>query len=111
MEKKTLMIIVAVIVVVVLLVVFLMNSSSQTDKWWNMNFRSNHPNHNPADILYFKKTDNMINLRVRDESYTVPLNGNKIYVDAWKSTITNNYDGTMTSVDSAGNINNTFVKA
>lgn len=110
MEKKTIMIIVAVIVVVVLLVVFLA-MAPQTDKWWNMNFRSNHPNHNPNDILYFKKTGNMISLHVRDETYVVPLNGNKIYVDAWKSTLTNNYNGTMTSRDSAGNINNTFVKA
>ena len=122
MPDKKIIIIVAVVIVLVLVLVFFMMSKSSssgslgvlgssTDKWWNMNYRSNFgPPHNPADIIHFKKNGNIINIKVRDEEYNVPLEGDRIKIPAWGNyPIVNHYNGSMTQIDLSGKKVNTLV--
>ena len=120
-DKKIIAIVAVVIVLVLVLVFFMMSKSSSSgddprglaDKWWNMSYRSNFgPPHNPADILYFKKNGNIINVKVRNEEYNVPLEGDRIKIPAWGNLpIVNHYNGNMTQFDLNGNKVNTLVIA
>lgn len=80
------------------------------EKWWNMDYFSNHPNHNPFDILTLKKNGNIITILIRGQTITAPLMTNKIYISDWRSYLVNNFNGSLTAYDDGGVINNTFLR-